>query len=97
VAERVRAARAPQQARGLGVNGALSPRDLVRACPLGPVARALLEDAVARFDLSGWAAARARSAARTIADLEGTAEVGEEHLAQALQYGTYEARRFAVT
>ena len=31
--------------------------------------------------------------ARTLADLEGTAEVGERHVAEALHFRAYEVRR----
>jgi hypothetical protein len=40
--------------------------------------------------------ARARRLARTIADPEGAERVEAEHVAEALQYRAYEARRVAV-
>ncbi len=94
VAERVRGARAAQARRGLGLNGHLAPRDLRRACPLDSPARALLQDAAERFALSARAALRAQRVARSIADLESCEAVQAGHLAEALQYRAYEARRF---
>ena len=50
------------------------------------VARELLERAMVRLDLSARAYDRIVKVARTIADLEGTADIGAAHLAEAINY-----------
>jgi magnesium chelatase family protein len=64
----------------------MTPRE-ARACPLTREASALLADLYERQRLSGQAHDRALRLARTIADLEGTEAIGEEHLARALDMG----------
>ncbi|MBE0616868.1 MAG: ATP-binding protein, partial [Proteobacteria bacterium] len=49
-------------------------------------ARGLLEHAMDRLGLSARAYTRSLKVARTIADLEGTAEVGRSHVLEALQF-----------
>ncbi len=46
----------------------------------------LLERAMVRLDLSARAYDRIVKVARTIADLEGTADIGAAHLAEAINY-----------
>jgi magnesium chelatase family protein len=86
VRERVRAARERQEERlGAGrCNAEMSPAE-ARACPLDAAAAALLAELYARQRLSGRAHDRALRLARTIADLEGSEEIGEGQMAQALQ------------
>ena len=55
-------------------------------CPLVQAARELLERAMVRLDLSARAYDRIVKVARTIADLEGTADIGAAHLAEAINY-----------
>ncbi len=86
VRERVRAARERQEARlGPGrCNAEMTPAE-ARECEVDPAAASLLADLYARRRLSGRAHDRALRLARTVADLAGSARIGEEEMAQALQ------------
>lgn len=86
VRERVCAARERQELRlGAGrCNAEMTPAE-ARACALSSEAATLLADLYARQRLSGRAHDRALRLARTIADLAGREEIGEEEMAQALQ------------
>jgi magnesium chelatase family protein len=86
VRERVTAARERAEARlGEGrTNAEMTPAE-ARESALSPEAGALLAELYARRRLSGRAHDRALRLARTIADLAGTATVGADEMAQALQ------------
>jgi len=90
VRARVMAAREIQQHRyaddGIRTNADLTTRLLGRYCALDRQAIRVLNTAVARLALSARAYDRVRKVARTIADLEGAAAVGADHLAEALQF-----------
>lgn len=91
IRERVVRARAVQAARfremeGIHTNAMMNARMLREFCPLGDAARRLLEQAMARLDLSARAYDRIVKVARTIADLEGAADIGTAHLAEAINY-----------
>jgi magnesium chelatase family protein len=66
-------------------------------CELDGSARRLAADAIDRGGMSARAVHRALRVARTIADLAGQERVGEIALGEALQYRTYEARRFGTS
>ncbi|MEO6602943.1 MAG: YifB family Mg chelatase-like AAA ATPase [Polyangiaceae bacterium] len=91
VRERVTRVRALQyhRARQLklpqGLNALLSGADLERVVTLGEQSRKLIEAAVNRLGLSARAFTKVLRVARTIADLEGEAEVRTEHIAEAIQ------------
>ena len=91
IRERVIRAREVQAERfrevpGVHTNAMMNARMLREFCPLDQVARELLERAMVRLDLSARAYDRIVKVARTIADLEGTADIGAAHLAEAINY-----------
>ncbi len=90
IRERVLEARAVQQQRyaGTGVlcNAQLPTRLLRRYCRMTPDADALLRSAFNSMGLSARAYDRILKAARTIADLAHTEQIGASHIAEALQY-----------
>jgi magnesium chelatase family protein len=67
-------------------NSELSPRELDEMVPLEPKVRATLEAAGTRLALSPRAFHRVIKVARTIADLDGSQDVKETHILEALQY-----------
>jgi magnesium chelatase family protein len=86
--EKVLAARNAQAKRygGNKTNSELSPRELDELVPLEPRVRATLETAGTRLALSPRAFHRVIKVARTIADLDGSSDVKEPHILEALQY-----------
>jgi magnesium chelatase family protein len=83
---RVLRARARQQSRDGTLNARLQGRALRARTALDADARRLAARAMARLGLSARGYDRVLRVARSIADLEGAARVGLEHLAEALQY-----------
>ena len=86
VRERVGRARALQVARQGVPNHALGGRLLREVCALRGDAESLFSRAIDRMALSGRGHDRVLRVARTVADLCGEAEIGVEHLAEALNY-----------
>jgi magnesium chelatase family protein len=71
---------------GVFCNGQMGPRDIRLFCrPSSEVAR-LLQRALDRLGLSARAYHRILKVARTVADLDGSAEIGPAHVAEAIQY-----------
>jgi magnesium chelatase family protein len=89
VRERVAAARAAQAKRFGGdqtaVNGRMTGKQIKEFCQLSHACENLLRMAVERLGLSNRAHDRVLRVARTIADLDGAADIGEGHLAEAVQ------------
>ena len=75
-------------------NAHMTSRLVKQHCPLGPDAQKLLEAAMERLGLSARAYHRILKIARTIADLEGEANVAPAHVAEAIQYRTLD-RQFS--
>jgi len=92
---RVQTARAAQRERAarLGVapvNARLTPAQLERAVPLEEPVHRLLEGAIEELKISARGYHRLWRLARTLADLEGEAIVGEKRLAEALTLRQFE-------
>jgi magnesium chelatase family protein len=72
--------------QGSAVNATLSHGEIRRWCPLDGSGQRLMEVASDRMGLSARGVTRVLRVARTIADLAGEERIGEEHLAEAVQY-----------
>jgi magnesium chelatase family protein len=93
---RVIAARARQSARFEGKpffsNSQMNTKALREFCVLNAEAEGLLRAAIDQFALSARAHDRILKLARTIADLDGSDEIGVAHLAEAVQYRSLDRR-----
>jgi len=87
---RVERARQVQRERFAGTaistNAQMGVKEIERFCRLSTAGEALLAGAVDRFALSARAYHRILKVARTIAYLDGSEGIREEHLAEAIQY-----------
>ena len=79
-------ARRAQLQRTEALNGAASGADIEQACCLDLATRGFLRRAMATQQTSARAFHRLLRVARTIADLDGEANVGENQVAEALQF-----------
>ena len=71
-------------------NAHMDSRLLRRFCSLNPEGEALMREAFDSMGLSARSHDRILRVARTIADLEEAEEIGIEHLAEAIQYRTFD-------
>jgi magnesium chelatase family protein len=67
-------------------NASAARRDITASVKPSRTAVAMLEQAIERLALSGRGLDRVKRLARTIADLAGSEEVGDEHIAEALTH-----------
>ena len=86
VRARVIACRALQLARQGKPNARLTPPEIDQHCAPDAPARALLEQAMARLNLSARGYHRVLKVARTLADLAGLATVSTAQIAEAVRY-----------
>ena len=90
------AARARQRERlrdtGADCNAHMGPREMSAFCALSPACSALMENAYRKLGLSARSYDRILRVARTIADLEGAENIEPGHLAEAIQYRTWDFR-----
>jgi len=88
--QRVEQARDIQRERfkdnGFLCNSEMGPAEVWKSCPLDESAKALLQAATQRLNLSSRAFHRILKVSRTIADLDAAKDIGVAHLAEALQY-----------
>jgi magnesium chelatase family protein len=95
IRERVNEARAAQQVRfgdSLIANSRMSSKDIRRHCSLSEDSRAWFARAIDKLALSARAGDRVLRVARTIADLAGEPKIETAHLAEAVQYRTWELK-----
>ncbi len=91
VRQRVIAARQIQTERfkaypGIHCNAQMNPALLRQYCPLNSQCLSLLKMAMEKFGLSARAYDRIIKLSRTIADLEATSDISQQHIAEAIQY-----------
>ncbi len=90
IRQRVEVARQVQRERfagtGLVCNADMQPAEVRKYCVLDETGRALMKTAMSQLQLTARAYHRILKLARTIADLAGAAQIGPNHLAEALQY-----------
>jgi magnesium chelatase family protein len=91
VRERVIRARKIQEERfkdekNIHNNAQMSTKLLNKHCKISDEGRELLKNAMERLGLSARAYDRILKVSRTIADLEGSAEISNEHLSEAINY-----------
>ena len=90
---RVEAARAVQRSRFASPtmsNARMGPKEMERWCALTAEGEALMRDAFTSLGLTARSYDRILRVARTIADLDGAEAIGPMHLAEAVQYRTYD-------
>ncbi|MDL2216091.1 magnesium chelatase, partial [Ruminococcaceae bacterium OttesenSCG-928-N02] len=96
ILKRVLKARTVQQARvaqtGVLVNAMLPAGALQEICRLTPEGESLLKRAFENLSLSARAYNKVLKVSRTIADLAGEAEIGPQHVAEAVQYRTLDKK-----
>jgi magnesium chelatase family protein len=90
IRERVLKARKIQLERykneGILTNSELTPKLIKKYCKTDEQSQELLKSAIVKYQLSGRRYDRILKLARTIADLDGSENIGQIHLMQALQY-----------
>jgi len=94
IKKRVEAARKIQEKRlkkeKLACNAAMDVKQIKKYCVLNSDSEALLEKAVESFGLSARAYSRIKKLARTIADLDHQTNIQQLHIAEAIQYRSFD-------
>ena len=96
IKKRVEAARKIQRDRFAGgkcrCNANMQTRELREYCELDDACAVLMKQAFDALGLTARSYDRIRKVARTIADLDGSDTICPEHIAEAIQYRTYQLR-----
>jgi magnesium chelatase family protein len=94
IRQRVNEARGLQRVRFSGnetmCNAHMGTKELRQFCSLSPEGEELMRDAFDTMGLSARSHDRILRVARTIADLDGSEEIGVEHIAEAIQYRSFD-------
>lgn len=94
--QHVETARARQAARFAGApkqtNGQMSSRQVRQVCQLDAASRDMLESSVNELGLSARAHDKILRVARTIADLDDSESIRQEHVGEAVNYRTLDRR-----
>ena len=94
IRQRVNEARNVQRTRFSGdetmCNAHMGTKELRQFCSLSPEGEELMRDAFDTMGLSARSHDRILRVARTIADLDGAGQIGVEHIAEAIQYRSFD-------
>ena len=94
IRQRVNEARGLQRMRFSGnetmCNAHMGTKELRQFCSLSPEGEELMRDAFDTMGLSARSHDRILRVARTIADLDGAGQIGVEHIAEAIQYRSFD-------
>ncbi len=80
---------------GHGLNSRMTSRQLRRFCALDEEGKGLLKTAMQELGLSARAHDRILRMSRTIADLEGAADIQPAHVVEAISYRTLDRKLWA--